>query len=321
MAPPAVTADRAGSHLPGTHGAPRETTQRQRDALPGAAQLHSFATAAAHLLEDRQPRAPGARTVTRRAGAGIQHLDHRDYTPGDEVRHIDWRQTARLRQPIVRRFESESVSDWTLLLDASSSMVAPDARKWHAAVRAAAGLSYALLHAGHRVGLLVFGARVLAQCPRGRGQHHYAAIASLLAATQPPTTGERSDLGACVGQLRGAASVFVISDFLADDEMRRDLAAALQRCAALHVMQLSDVTETQLASAEEVDLQDAETGERLPWRAGARADDLAAAQRAAMTARLRGFCLRHGAAFSDWDVAQPWQQTLMRHLLRARSNC
>jgi uncharacterized protein (DUF58 family) len=200
-------------------------------------------------------------------------------------------------------------------------MVAPDACKWHAAVQAAAGLSYALLHAGHRVGLLVFGARVLAQCPRGRGQHHYAAIASLLAATQPHAAGERSELGACVGQLHGAASVFVISDFLADDEMRRDLAATLQRCTALHVLQLSDVSETRLTPAEDVDLQDAETGARLPWRADARTDDLAAAQRTAMSTRLRGFCLRHGAAFSDWDVAQPWQQALMRHLLRARSNC
>ena len=292
-----------------------------RAPLPSEGELQSFAAAAAQLLIERQPRTTGSRTVSRRPGVGLQHLDHRDYAPGDEVRHIDWRQTARRRQPTVRRFESESMSDWTLLLDASSSMAALGAAKWQAAVRMAAAMSYALLHLGHRVGLLAFGARVLAQCPRGRGQHHYAAMARLLSTLQPAAAAERSEPGVCAPLLHGAASVFLLSDCLADDEMRRDLAAALQRCAALHVMQLSDVTETQLASAEEVDLQDAETGERLPWRAGARADDLAAAQRAAMTARLRGFCLRHGAAFSDWDVAQPWQQTLMRHLLRARSNC
>ena len=81
-----------------------------RAALPGEPELQSFARAAAQLLIERQPRAPGSRAVTRRAGVGLQHFDHRDYAPGDEVRHIDWRHTARQRRPIVRRFESESVA-------------------------------------------------------------------------------------------------------------------------------------------------------------------------------------------------------------------
>ena len=290
-------------------------------ALPAEAELRAFATAAAHLLVDRQPRTPGARTVSRRAGVGIQHFDHRDYTPGDEVRHIDWRQTARRRQPIVRRFEAESVSDWTLLLDASSSMAWPGAAKWQAAARMAAGLGYALLQAGHRVGLLVFGERVLWHCPRGRGQPHYAAMAGRLAGLQPRAAGERSELGACLPHLHGAGSVFAISDFLADDEMRRDLGATLQRCTALHAVQVSDGAETRLSPTHEVDLEDAETGARLPWRGGAQANTLAAGERAAMTARLRSFCAHHGAAFSDWDITRPWQQALLRHLLRARANC
>lgn len=290
-------------------------------ALPAEPELHAFACAAAHLLADRQPRTPGARTVARRAGVGIQHFDHRDYAPGDEVRHIDWRQTARRQVPIVRRFEAESVSDWTLLLDASSSMAGAGAAKWRAAVGMTAALAYALLQAGHRVGVLVFGARVLSHCPRGRGRHHYALLAGRLAALQPRPAGEGSLLGACVPLLHGAASVFAISDFLADDEMRRDLQATLQRCAALHVMQVRDAAETRLAPADEVDLEDAESGARMPWLAGAQANALAERERAAMTRRLRSFCARSGAAFSDWDIAQPWQHALLRHLLRARANC
>ena len=200
------------------------TSSLIRTALPSERELQSFAAVAAQLLIDRQPRTPGSRTTMRRAGVGIQHFDHRDYAPGDEVRHIDWRQTARRRQPVVRRFESESVADWTIVLDASSSMAAHGATKWRAAVRMAAAMSYALLQLGHRVGLLVFGGRVLSHCPRGRGQHHYALIARLLATQQPAPAGERSELGVCVRHLHGAASVFTISDFLADDEMRHDLA-------------------------------------------------------------------------------------------------
>jgi uncharacterized protein (DUF58 family) len=115
--------------------------------------------------------------------------------------------------------------------------------------------------------------------------------------------------------------VFAISDFLADDEMRRDLGATLQRCTRLHAMQLRDAAETQLSVAEEVDLEDVETGLRMPWRGDARAAALAGRERAAMTSRLRAFCARHGVAFSDWDLAQPWQQALLRHLVQARSSC
>jgi uncharacterized protein (DUF58 family) len=289
--------------------------------LPGEPELQSFASAAAQLLIERQARAPGSRTVSRQAGVGLQHLDHRDYTPGDEVRHIDWRQTARRRQPIVRRFEAESMSDWALLLDASSSMAAHGAAKWLAAIRMAAAMSYALLNLGHRVGLLVFGERVLAHCPRGRGQHHYAAIARLLAGQRPAPSGERSELGVCARHLQGMASVFALGDFLAEDEMRRDLAAIVQRCAALHVVQVTDSADARLHAAGELDLVDVETGARMQALAGDRADALAAAARAAMTARLRAFCSRSGAAFSDWDIAQPWQQVLLRHLERARSHC
>ena len=292
-----------------------------RATLPGEAELRSFASAAAQLLTERLPRAAGSRTVTRRPGVGLQHFDHRDYAPGDDVRHLDWRQTARRRQPIVRRFESESATDWTLLLDASSSMATHGAIKWQAAVSMAAAMSYALLELGHRVGLLVFGARVLGECPRGRGQHHYAALARQLTALQPAPVGERSELGACARRLHGAASVFILSDFLADDEMCRDLGAIVERCTALHLVQLTDAADSRLPLAGEVDLVDVETGETMPSRASAQANELAAGERAAMTARLRRYCARSGAAFSDADVAQPWQHTLLDHLVQARFNC
>lgn len=289
--------------------------------LPGQAELQSFARAASLLLTERQPRTLGARTVKRKAGIGIQHLDHRDYVPGDEVRHIDWRQTARRRRPTVRQFESESTSDWTLLLDSSSSMAVHDALKWHAARQAAAAMSYALLELGHRVGLVAFGSRLLAECPRGRGQTHFAAIVRMLRQLQPAAAGEGSDLGACARRIHGAASVFAISDFLAADEMRRDLGEVLQRCTSLHALQVTDAGETRLPETGDVDLVDVETGARVPARADEVSTASADSERAAMTGRLQLYCRRSGIAFTAWDVALPWQPALIRHLVQAQSAC
>lgn len=289
--------------------------------LPSEAELRAFAQTAALLLTERRPRASGTPAATRRPGVGLHHLDQREYQSGDELRHIDWRQTARARRPIVRRFEAESVADWTILLDASSSMALHGAAKWRAAVRAAAAMGYALLHIGHRVGLVAFGARVLAEHTRGRGRHQYAAIARTLAALRPAARGERSALGACARHLRGATSVFAISDFLAGDEMRGDLAALRLHCAELHALQLSSGDETRLAGAGEFDLVDVETDARLPARVGAADEAQAARARAAMTARLRAYCRRSGIAFTDWDIAQAWQHALVRHLVQARARC
>ena len=183
-------------------------------------------------------------------------------------------------------------------------------------------MAYALLELGHRVGLLVFGVRVLAQCPSGRGPRHYAAIARVLAALRPPAEGERSDLGVCVPYVRGAASVFVISDFLADDEMRGDLAALAQRSTVLHALQFTDAADTNVRAAiGEADLVDIETGRRMHVMLTDAARSLALAERAAMSRRLRAFCMRSGIAFTDWQVGRPWQNVLIRHLVEARSIC
>ena len=99
------------------------------------------------------------------------------------------------------------------------------------------------------------------------------------------------------------------------------MAALLQRCAALHVVQVNDTADATLPLAGEFDLVDVETGARRPAWAGAPAHAAAAAERAAMTARLRRFCARSGVAFTDWDIAQAWQHTLLRHLVQARRHC
>jgi uncharacterized protein (DUF58 family) len=296
-------------------------TALRRPDLPRGPELQAFARAAARLLTEQRPRAIGARVVRRRAGIGIQHLDHREYVAGDEVRHIDWRQTARRRRPIVRRFESESVSEWTILLDASSSMTVRGAAKWHAALRAAAAMSYALLELGHHVGLLAFGSGVIAQCPKGRGQPHYTAVVRVLGSLQPATSSERSDLGACAARLHEAASVFVISDFLAEDAMCQQLSGLLQRCAALHALQVTDPNETSLPFLGEVDLLDVETGTRIPTLVDESVIAAVKEQRTALTRRLQTFCTRAGIAFTDWEVGKPWQATLLRHLVEARCIC
>lgn len=292
---------------------------RDLNPLPGSGDLRSFAQAAAHLLAEHPTPALGARTVKRRAGVGLQHLDHRDYVAGDEVRHIDWRLTARLQRPIVRRFEAETSGDWFLMLDASSSMVAGGVTRWRAAVAATSAMAYALLELGHRVALVAFAGEVLAECPPGRGTSHYPAVARVLRALAPATHGATSNLAACARRLRGTVSGFVVSDFLGPADLRPDLAALRERCVLLHALLVHDPRELQLDGPGPVELYDVETGRSIACDPGATAAQTASAAHAAVLRRLRRFAALSGLAFSAWDVARPWQRALIDHLAGART--
>lgn len=287
--------------------------------LPTHTELRIFARVAAHLLSEQPTPGLGPRTVKRRAGVGLQHLDHRDYVPGDEIRHIDWRQTARLRRPIVRQFEAETSGDWFLMLDASPSMATCGAQKWRAAVTATAAMAYALLDLGHRVAVVAFASDVLAECPPGRGARHFPHVVRTLLALRPAESGAHSNLAACVRRLQGTASGFVVSDFLGPSDLRPALAALRERCVLLHALEVHAEQDLRLQGPGPVELYDVETGATATSATGSAAELAARTAHAALLVRLQRFAARSGMAFSAWDVALSWQRLLVDHLVRARS--
>jgi len=99
----------------------------------------------------------------RRGGPGIEFYGVRDYNPGDPLRWVNWRASARHDQALfTNEFEQERVADVGLILDTrvrSDIQVDGDSLFEHA-VQATAGLAQSFLNAGNRVGLLLYG-RVL----------------------------------------------------------------------------------------------------------------------------------------------------------------
>lgn len=77
----------------------------------------------------------------RRAGESLEFIEHREYRPGDDLRHLDWNVFARTDQLTVKRFREERTPELELLLDTSRSMDLPETGK------AAAAWGYAALTA------------------------------------------------------------------------------------------------------------------------------------------------------------------------------
>jgi uncharacterized protein (DUF58 family) len=97
----------------------------------------------------RVGQAAGERRSTRR-GTSVEFADYRDYTRGDDLRHVDWNIYARLERPYVKLFEEEEDMAVHILLDGSGSMNwgVGEENKWLWARRLAAALGYIALAGG-----------------------------------------------------------------------------------------------------------------------------------------------------------------------------
>ncbi|MCS6775908.1 MAG: DUF58 domain-containing protein, partial [Chloroherpetonaceae bacterium] len=97
-------------------------------------------------------------------GSSVEFAQHRDYVPGDEIRHIDWKVYARTDRYHIKQFEEETNLKATLVLDVSTSMdyrgnESPLSKREYGAIVAAAVASL-LLRQRDAVGLALFDAGV-----------------------------------------------------------------------------------------------------------------------------------------------------------------
>ncbi len=209
-------------------------------------------------------RATGARQgghASRRRGQSLEFADHREYVPGDDIRHLDWHLYARLDTLFVKLFEAREDRTVQVVLDRSASMAGP---KWDAARKAAAAVSWASLCGLDRVQLFVAdrGVRPEGRPARGRGAIHR--IFSWLAGTG---TAGRTDLLAVSKGLPGAragAITILISDLWDPAGLDEALARLAHRGGELHVLHVIDRRELDPSHlAGDLTLVDAETGEEL----------------------------------------------------------
>src|ERR1700742_3798553 len=106
-------------------------------------------------------------------GASVEFAEHKEYAPGDELRHIDWRAYGRIDKYYVKRFEEETELRGYLLIDVSGSMGygrQDQITKLDYAKLLAASLAYLLLRQNDPAGLLLQGEEVRSYIPpRGGG--------------------------------------------------------------------------------------------------------------------------------------------------------
>jgi uncharacterized protein (DUF58 family) len=224
----------------------------------------------------------GYRTAHR--GTGTDLVGLREYTEGDDARHIDWNVTARLNEPQLRVFtEDRELTVW-LVLDRSASMtVGPPGRgKDDVLSELALVLARLFGRGGNRVGALLYDTGTVRTVPPGTGRRHALRIGAELARTanvgRPgagqysagrPGAGQYSgttDLAAMLDTVaklaRRRALIVVISDFIGDGDWARSLLRLVPRHEVV-ALRVIDAADDELPNVGLVVVEDAETGEQL----------------------------------------------------------
>lgn len=279
-------------------------------------ELGSLTRAADRVLNTHRLLAPGHRPYRMRAGFGIEFLDHREFSPGDDIRNVDWRVSARCRQPQIRRYCDEAAADWFIAVDCSASMAIGQGEKWSLAVQCAAALSYLLMHQGNRAGLLLFSNRVEHMVPLGRGDAHYASILRTLRRITPPRSGGGSSLRSCVSRIRRHSPVFVISDFLAPDRMQDGLDALSIRGDRLHALQILSRREYSIPQASRVSLRDVETAQTVTLDVGNAERERYCSALDGFCDTLADFCRKQRIRYSRHMNDENWKSVVASHLLQ-----
>lgn len=203
---------------------------------------------------------------TRFKGQGMQFSEHRVYTPGDDVRHIDWKVSARSREPLIKKYEEERELTVLLVVDISGSESFGSAKRLKSEVIAELGgmLACAATQTGDKVGVLMFsnGVEKIIRPHKGK-QHVLRVIRDLLAYT--PEHGKGTDIASALESaarvMKHSGVVFVLSDFISPTG---DYEIAMNRLAKRHdvvALWVGDERETNVPEVGHLLVVDPETGE------------------------------------------------------------
>ncbi len=202
-------------------------------------------------------------------GRGLEFSDVREYYPGDDIRSIDWNVTARRGQLFMKEYMEERELTALLIVDLSASKEFGTGTKSNALIASeiAAILAFAATRNNDRVGLLLVTDRVELFVPPDSGRRHVMRLVLELLSFRPTGRGTRLSkaLEYATRVLKRRSAVFLVSDFLMDDESDPEFARAARRVGHDHDLvpiRLTDPGGVELPDVGLLVLVDPETGQR-----------------------------------------------------------
>ena len=200
-------------------------------------------------------------------GRGMAFSEVREYTPGDDVRTIDWNVTARFGTPFVKVFEEERELSVVLLVDVSASGFFGTTKqfKQEMVTELCAVIAFSASQNNDKIGVIFFSDRIEKFIPPKKGKSHILRIIRELIEFKPEHRQTNIELALkyMTNVIKKRSVVFLITDFLAEPNYRDAIKIANKK-HDLVALRVVDRTEMQLPDVGLIKLRDNETGQ-LMW--------------------------------------------------------
>ncbi len=258
-------------------------------------------------------------------GLAVEFASHREYVPGDDTKHIDWKVWARADRYYIKQYEEETNLSSTILLDCSRSMAYGDPRqgmtKFDYAATVAASLAYLLQQQQDAVGLVTFDVGVRRNLPPSSHPSHMKLLLHELANTTPD---DRTDVSEIFHRLAEQISrrglIVLVSDLFVDiDTLTRGLQHFRHKRHEVVVFQVMHHDELEFPFQDNVLFRGLEIDRQVLTEPRAlRRAYLEAAER--FLSRVRKACANNGIDYMLMSTQQPLDAALSRYLaFRRRS--
>jgi len=198
-------------------------------------------------------------------GRGMEFEEVREYQPGDDVRNIDWKVTARTGKPFVKEHREERELTIFLMVDLSASgHFGSDLKlKKELMAEVAAILAFLASRNNDKLGMMIFTTEVERFIPPKKGRSHVWRVIQEILTFEPKHKGTNLEgaLEYAGHLLRKKTVLFLLSDFIAQGyEQALTLASKRHDITAVRVR---DPREEELPNVGMICLEDAETGEEM----------------------------------------------------------
>lgn len=194
-------------------------------------------------------------------GRGMHFSEVREYSYGDDVRHIDWNVTARMQHPFVKLFEEERELTVNILIDISaSSFLSAGIDRFEFMSELAAVLAFSVVRNQDKVGLFLFDNEVRKYIPPSKSKAHLMQIVSAIAKTEASQS--TTDINVVIEFFQKVQKrrsvVFLISDFLTTGY--KDAVKQLAGKHDLIGVAIKDALDSEIPDIGIIPVQDSETG-------------------------------------------------------------
>lgn len=250
-------------------------------------------------------------------GGRTEFADYRQYSPGDDLRYVDWNVYGRTDHLVVKEFTKQEAVRVCVLLDASASMAFGAPAKLTYAKRLAAAFAYLALVGKNEAQIVAFADGQARWSPRFVGHPDVAALATFLDPVE--ARGETDVFSALRGvgeRVAERSLLIVISDLLEDGQAQRGLRLLASRRFDLAVLHVLSPQELHPPPVGLVRLTDCETGEGESLEVDADALARYGDRLNAFCEGWRAFCQRHDVRYLQTATDRPFEECVLDTLRR-----